>query len=72
MNAGNLGVVGRIGWYIPKYVIEEDPFLEYWRTLTRQDAIEKFHYSRNTCGNGEEFCEGALFLGGHEAWVQVR
>src|SRR5688572_4875080 len=29
-NAGELGVVGKIGWYVPTYVVEEHPELATW------------------------------------------
>jgi len=33
INAGSNGLTGKIGWFMNSFVLDEDPALEYWRTL---------------------------------------
>ncbi|GBG33756.1 Metabotropic glutamate receptor-like protein B [Hondaea fermentalgiana] len=37
--AGQNGLEGRIGWYIPSYMLDTDPSLEYWRELGAQSSL---------------------------------
>ncbi len=39
---GELGAVGRIGWYVPSYVIEENPELATWEGFTTPEAAALF------------------------------
>ena len=37
-NIGELGAIGRIGWFVPKYVIDEHPELATWEGYTSAEA----------------------------------
>lgn len=52
--AGELGVVGEIGWFIPSYLLEEHPELETWEGL--QDNAELF--STAETGDAGQFLAG--------------
>ncbi len=39
---GPLGVVGKIGWYVPRYVIDQDPAVADWRTLADPAVASRF------------------------------
>lgn len=39
---GELGAVGRIGWYVPSYVVEEHPELATWEGYTTPEAAALF------------------------------
>jgi glycine betaine/proline transport system substrate-binding protein len=39
---GELGAVGRIGWYVPSYVVEENPELATWEGYTTPEAAALF------------------------------
>ncbi len=39
---GPLGAVGKIGWFVPSYVIEENPELATWEGFMSQEAAELF------------------------------
>lgn len=39
---GPLGVEGRIGWYVPAYVIEDDPTLASWDGYREPDVARRF------------------------------
>ncbi len=39
---GPLGIEGRIGWYVPAYVIEDDPTLARWDGYRDTDAARRF------------------------------
>lgn len=39
---GELGAVGRIGWYVPSYVIDEHPELATWEGYTTSEAAALF------------------------------
>ncbi|MEZ4867876.1 MAG: ABC transporter substrate-binding protein [Caldilineaceae bacterium] len=59
-NGGALGPVGEIGWYVPTYVIEENPALATWEGY--KDAAAMFA----TAETGDK----GRFLGGDPSWVQ--
>ena len=42
VNIGELGAVGRIGWYVPSYVIEEFPALKSWEGFKDPEIAAKF------------------------------
>lgn len=65
---GNLGVLGQIGWYVPKYAVLQDPFLEYWRRFTDPNVIEQFSHPKKLC-DGAKPCTGVLFMGGDRSWA---
>lgn len=59
---GPLGVVGRIGWFVPKYVIDEHPELATWEGFTKPELASLF----KTAETGDK----GQFLAGDPAWVQ--
>lgn len=71
LDIGPLGVIGRIGWFVPDYVTEKNQFLEYWRQYQIPNTIAKFHQPNlHICGDsGKDLCTGGLFLGGDAAWL---
>jgi glycine betaine/proline transport system substrate-binding protein len=42
INLGELGAVGRIGWFVPQYVIDEHPELASWEGYQSADAAALF------------------------------
>jgi glycine betaine/proline transport system substrate-binding protein len=42
VNAGPLGAVGQIGWFVPDYVLEENPSLATWEGLKDPAIAKKF------------------------------
>lgn len=60
VDGGDLGPVGEIGWFVPTYVIEENPALATWEGY--KDAAALFA-TAETGSNGR-------FLAGDPAWVQ--
>lgn len=61
-NGGLLGPVGRIGWYMPSYLLDEDPGLATWEGFTTNEAAALFA-TAETGDNGQ-------FLGGDPSFVQ--
>jgi glycine betaine/proline transport system substrate-binding protein len=61
-NGGLLGPVGRIGWYMPSYVLEQDPSLATWEGFTSDEAAALFA----TAETGDL----GQFLGGDPSFVQ--
>jgi len=59
-NGGLLGPVGKIGWYVPSYMIEQNPALATWEGY--KDAGTTFA-TAETGDNGR-------FLGADPSWVQ--
>jgi glycine betaine/proline transport system substrate-binding protein len=59
-NAGPLGVVGKIGWYIPTYMVDKNPELATWEGLKQDAAMFK------TAETGD----AGQFLAGDPSWVQ--
>ena len=61
-NVGLLGPVGRIGWYVPSYVIEDHPELTSWESL-KDGKIAGIFKTPQTSPKGR-------FLGGDESFTQ--
>lgn len=62
VNAGNLGVVGKIGWYVPTYVVDAHPELATWEGYTTPEAAALFA----TAETGDK----GQFLSGDPSFVQ--
>jgi len=58
--AGKLGITGVIGWYIPRYLLQQYPAFATWRGLKGKEAIFK---------SPESGSQG-MFLGGDPSYVQ--
>ncbi len=41
-NLGGLGAIGKIGWFVPQYVIDERPEMATWEGLMTQEAADYF------------------------------
>jgi glycine betaine/proline transport system substrate-binding protein len=61
-NGGPLGPVGKIGWYVPAYLLETNPELATWEGLTTPDAATLFA----TAETGDK----GQFLTGDPSWTQ--
>lgn len=61
-NGGPLGVIGKIGWYIPSYLLEEHPELATWEGFTDPELAALFR----TAETGDK----GQFLAGDPSWVQ--
>lgn len=61
-NGGELGVVGKIGWYEPSYVVEEHPELATWEGFKNPELTSLFK-TAETGAKGQ-------FLAGDPSWVQ--
>jgi glycine betaine/proline transport system substrate-binding protein len=61
-NGGLLGAVGRIGWYVPTYVVQEHPELALWESYRDPELMALFR----TADSGSK----GQFLGGDETWTQ--
>ena len=61
-NLGPLGVVGKISWYVPSYVVEQHPELATWEAYKNPTDADLF----KTAETGEK----GQFLAGDPAWVQ--
>lgn len=61
-NGGLLGPVGKIGWYIPSYLLEEHPELATWEGLADPDNAALFA----TAESGDQ----GQFLTGDPSWTQ--
>lgn len=59
---GPLGVVGKISWYIPSYMVQQNPALATWEGLKDAAAAAQF----KTAETGES----GQFLAGDPSWVQ--
>ena len=59
-NGGPLGPLGEIGWFVPKYVVDQNPALASWEGY--KDAAAEFAVAE-TGDNGR-------FLGADPSWVQ--
>jgi len=51
VNMGELGVVGKIGWFVPQYVIDKYPSLATWEGL-KDPAVAKAFATAATGANG--------------------
>jgi glycine betaine/proline transport system substrate-binding protein len=60
VQGGPLGVEGHIGWYIPTYLMTENPEFETWEGLKGKEDIFK------TAESGSQ----GMFLGGDPSYVQ--
>ena len=58
--AGKLGITGVIGWYIPRYLLKQNPSFATWRGLKGKEALFK---------SPESGSQG-MFLGGDPSYVQ--
>lgn len=61
-NLGDLGVIGKISWYVPKYVVEQHPELATWEGYKNAD-LAKLFATAETGDTGQ-------FLAGDPSWVQ--
>jgi glycine betaine/proline transport system substrate-binding protein len=60
VQGGPLGVEGHIGWFIPKYLMDEHPEFKTWRGLKGKEDLFK------TAESGSQ----GMFLGGDPSYVQ--
>ena len=60
VDGGPLGVEGHIGWFIPQYLLDENPELETWEGLKGKEDLFK------TAESGDQ----GMFLGGDPSYVQ--
>jgi glycine betaine/proline transport system substrate-binding protein len=58
--AGKLGITGVIGWYIPRYVLKQNPSFATWRGLKGKETLFR---------SPESGSQG-MFLGGDPSYVQ--
>lgn len=56
---GPLGVIGKIGWYVPSYLVQADPSLATWQGIKAHAEIFK------TAASGEQ----GQFLQGDPTWL---
>jgi glycine betaine/proline transport system substrate-binding protein len=61
-NGGDLGPVGKIGWYIPSYMLTQHPELSTWEGLKQPSAVDLFK-TPDTEPLGR-------FLSGDPTWTQ--
>lgn len=61
-DGGRLGVVGKIGWYIPTYMLNANPELTDWASLTDPATAAIFRT--------EETGDAGRFLAGPTTWTQ--
>ncbi len=61
-NGGLLGPIGKIGWYIPTYMVEQNPALATWEGFTDSASAAQFA----TAETGDK----GQFLAGDPSWVQ--
>src|SRR5215204_2620216 len=60
VDGGPLGVTGHIGWFIPKYLMDEHPEFKTWKGLKGKEDLFK------TAESGDQ----GMFLGGDPSYVQ--
>ena len=60
VDGGPLGVEGHIGWFVPKYLMDEHPEFATWEGLKGQEELFK------TAESGDQ----GMFLGGDPGYVQ--
>jgi glycine betaine/proline transport system substrate-binding protein len=60
VDGGPLGVEGHIGWFIPKYLMDEHPEFKTWEGLKGNEELFK------TAESGDQ----GMFLGGDPSYVQ--
>jgi glycine betaine/proline transport system substrate-binding protein len=61
-NIGPLGVIGKISWYVPSYLLESNPDLATWEGFKGEDAAKMFA----TTQTGDK----GQFLAGDPSYVQ--
>ena len=61
---GELGAVGKIGWFVPDYVIEENPDLATWEGYASDEAAALFATA--------ETGDSGRFLGTDPSYSQIR
>lgn len=61
-NLGELGVIGKISWYVPKFVVDEHPDLATYEGFKKPELASLF----KTAETGD----AGQFLAGDPAWVQ--
>lgn len=61
-NLGELGVVGKISWYVPKYVVDEHPELATYEGYKNPELAKLFATA--------ETGDAGQFLAGDPSWVQ--
>ncbi len=61
-NGGLLGPVGKIGWFMPAYMLDKDPALATWEGLMKPENVALFA-TAETGSKGQ-------FLSGDQSWVQ--
>lgn len=61
-HGGPLGPIGKIGWYVPSYVVEEHPELATWEGFLSDEAAALFA----TAETGDQ----GQFIGGDPSFVQ--
>ncbi len=62
VDGGPLGPIGKIGWYIPSYMLEDYPELATWEGLANKDIAALF----STAETGKK----GRFLAGAPGWTQ--
>jgi glycine betaine/proline transport system substrate-binding protein len=62
VNIGELGVIGKIGWFMPKYMVDEHPELATYEGF-QDPALASLFATPDTCDKGR-------FLGGDSSWSQ--
>jgi glycine betaine/proline transport system substrate-binding protein len=61
-NGGALGPIGKIGWYMPTYLLADNPDLATWEGFTKPETAQLFA----TAETGDK----GQFLAGDPSWVQ--
>lgn len=61
-NAGELGPIGKIGWYVPTYMVDENPALATWEGFADPELAGLFATA--------ETGDAGQFLGGDPSFVQ--
>jgi glycine betaine/proline transport system substrate-binding protein len=61
-NLGPLGVVGKISWYVPSYMVEQNPAMATWEGL-KDPTVAALFKTAETGDRGQ-------FLAGDPSWVQ--
>src|SRR5215217_2802501 len=54
VDGGELGVVGQIGWWIPTYMVDEDPSLATWEGLKGKESM----FATSETGNSGQLLDG--------------
>lgn len=62
VHLGELGVVGKISWYVPKYVVDAHPELATWEGFKNPELAKLFATA--------ETGDAGQFLAGDPSWVQ--